>query len=646
MTIAGAVDDSFPRLLAQHAQQHGERVAVREKRRGIWRTLTWRGLADEAASLAIALADRGVVRGAHVAFLGGNRPRLLAGLCAAQWLGAVVVPLYPEASAEEVAAPLRNADVTHVFAEDQEQVDKILQVLLQCPALRCVVYDQDRGMRHYRQPQLVSYAALLQQGRDAPAARRDWLHGELERSAGSDAACLFFTSGTTGPAKGVVLTHAALVDRARAVAVAEGLGVDDATLAYLPPAWIGQHFFGYALPMVTGCCVCCPESSDTMLADLREIGPTYFLATPRVLQTLATQVFVRIEDTGRPMRWLYRCCMALARRIGARILDGEPVGARERIAYAIGNALIYGPLRDVLGMSRLRVAYATGEAVGPEMLMFYRSIGINLKQLYGSTETAAFVALQRDNQVKPDTVGTPAPGVEVTFTEQREILVRSPGLFKEYHRDADATTRARNGDGWFHTGDTGYLGDDGHLRIIDRLQHVGRLSDGTLHAPRLVENKLRFSPYVREAVVFGDGQASVCALIDIDTITVGRWADRRELAYTGHADLASRPEVHALIAQCIAEVNAELAVEPVAARNQIHRFVVLQKGLDADDGLLTRTGKLRRDAIAERCRALIDAMHAGHDRVRVDSAGADAGVPPELAICGVQVFAARPEPAR
>jgi long-chain acyl-CoA synthetase len=313
--------------------------------------------------------------------------------------------------------------------------------------------------------------------------------------------------------------------------------------------------------------------------------------------------------------------MALARRVGARILSGERVFVGSRLAYAVGNLLIYGPLRDVLGMSRIRVAYTAGDAIAPDLLMYVRSLGINLKQLYGSTETGFLVAMQHDGEVKPDTVGRAAEGVELRFTPEREILVRSPGLFKEYHGDPETTTRAKNAEGWFHTGDAGYLGEDGHLRLIDRMKYVGALKDNTPFAPKPIENKLKLFPYIKEALAFGAGRDTVCALIDMDMAAVGAWADRREISYTGHADLASRDETYGLISECIAKVNAELACDPLLAKSQIHRFVILPRELSADDGTLTHTGKLRRDAIAERYRSLVDAIYQGRLEAHLDGGG-------------------------
>lgn len=632
MAVETLEPDTFPKLLLRHARDRGERPAIRVKSRGIWRTTTWRALADEAAALAGALAARGLQRGAHVAFLGGNRPRLYAAMCATQWLGGVVVPLYQEATASEIAPLLKRAEITHIFVEDQEQADKVLEVLPSCPTLRWVIYDKDRGMRHYRLPQLLPYADLLQDGRDAAAAKNDFLQAEVGRGAGTDVASVVFTSATTGSPKGVILTHAALIDRARSAASSDGLSETDVALAFLPPAWIGQNLFGYAQPLVTGHCICCPESAETMFADLREIGPTYFLAPPSVLEAMFTRVSLEIEDTGYTRRKLYRTFMALARHVGARIVSRQPVFIGSRLTYALGDPLIYGPLRDMLGLSRVRVAYTTGEGISPNLLMFFRSIGINLKQLYGSTEAGFFVAMHRNGDVKPDTVGIAAQGVELDMTPEREILVRSPGLFSGYHGDPGATTQAMTPEGWYRTGDSGYLGEDGHLRIVDRMINMGALSGGTPLAPSLLESKIKSSPYIKEAVAFGDGRNMVCMLVDIDTAAVGSWADKQAISYTGHADLASRDEVAGLIADAIEEVNAELAQDPILAKAQVRRFVILTKELNADDGVLTRMRKVRRAAVSERYRDLVAAMYDGLGSVQLaeQAASADGALAPAI----------------
>ncbi|MDX2258829.1 MAG: AMP-binding protein [Hyphomicrobiaceae bacterium] len=611
MSAALPAADTFPKLLLHHARQRGSSPATREKSRGIWRTLTWRELADDVAAVAAALSARGLHRGARMAFIGDNRPRLHVTMCAAHALGAVVVPLFQDATAEELLTPLRDAGVTHVFAEDQEQVDKILALLPRCPAIVSIVHDKDRGMRHYQRPQLVGYAALLGEGRAVTKGALDFLEAEAARGSGTDEASIIFTPGATGPSKGVVLTHAALIDRARAAAEMDGLTDADLALVYLPPAWIGQSLFGYAQPLLVGYCICCPESTETMYSDIREIGPTYFLAPPSVLDAMLKRVSSRMEGAGGLKRLIYRQCMSLARYAGPRLLSGERVIIGSGLAYGLGGLLIYGPLRDVLGLSRVRVAYSAGDAISPEVLTFFRAIGVNLKQLYGTAETGFFVAMQRDGAVRPDTVGPAARGVELRLATDREIQVRSTGLFKKYLGDPEATARAVTGDGWFRTGDAGRLTDDGQLLVLDRIKNIGTLADGTTFAPQAIENLLKSSPYIRQAVAFGTGRGWVCALIDIDTAAVGSWANKQAISYTGHADLASRAEVYRLVGEAIGKVNAGLARDVATAAMQIRRFAILPKELDSDDGELTRMRTLRRDAVAERYRGLVDAIYQG-----------------------------------
>jgi long-chain acyl-CoA synthetase len=619
MTKDIGTQDTFPKLLMHHAKVRGQRAAIREKDLGIWQTWTWREFADEVCALACGLAAEGVKRGQHVALVGANRPRLYAAIAASQCLGAIPVPLYQDAAGTEMVFPLRNADVGHAFAEDQEQVDKLLEILPQCPALTRIYYDDPRGLRHYDQAGLESYDKLLERGREAYRRDPAFLEAEIAKGSGADTAALFFTSGTTGVPKGVVLTNTNLIERSRAVAEWERIQDTDVVLAFMPPAWIGQNIFSYAQPLVVGYCICCPESAETVTSDMREIGPTYYFAPPRVFEALLTQVSVRMEDASAPKRALYRYFMGVAKRVGERIMEGKPVGLGARFLYALGDVLVYGPLRNVLGMSRIRIAYTGGEAIGPDLFVFYRSLGINLKQLYGSTETSVFVCIQPNDKVKPDTVGPAVPGVELKFTPERELLIRSPGLFKEYYKNPEATQQAKDAEGWFHTGDAGYIDADGHLKIIDRAKDVGALSEGTLFAPKYLENKLKFFPYIKEAVCFGHGRDKVCAFLNIDMEAVGNWAERRNLPYSGYLDLATHDDVYALLRGCVEQVNADLAQEAEIANSQIHRFIVLHKELDADDEELTRTRKVRRRFIGEKYASLVEALYSGVDKVRVEA---------------------------
>ncbi|HEY9532067.1 MAG TPA: AMP-binding protein [Burkholderiales bacterium] len=616
MAEANGTLDTFPKLLMHHARVRGDRPAIREKDLGIWQTWTWREFADEVRALACALAAQGLRRGGHVALVSDNRPRLYAAMCAVQCMGGVPVPLYQDAVAEEMVFPIQNAEIELAFAEDQEQVDKLLEILPRCPTLRRIYYDDARGLRHYKQPQLLAYDDLIAAGRGADPKSVD---EEIARGTGADVAGMFFTSGTTAAPKGVVHTHSSLLAPARVAAEMENLGDSDVILAYLPPAWIGQNIFSCAQAFVTGYCICCPESPETVMTDMREIGPTYYFAPPRVLEALLTQVSIRMDDASALKRWMYRKFMGVANRVGGALIDGKPVGPLDRILYWIGDALVYGPLRNVLGMSRVRVGYTAGEAIGPDLFRFYRSIGINLKQLYGSTETAVFVCIQPNGQVRSDTVGPAVPGVELKFSAERELLIRSEGLFREYYKNPDATRTAKDAEGWFHTGDAGFFDADGHVKIIDRVKDVGKLADGTLFAPKYLENKLKFFPYVKEAVCFGHGREKVCAFINIDADALGNWAEKRNMPYSGYTDLASRDEVYDLVRGCVEQVNADLAGEPEIANSQIHRFLILHKELEADDGELTRTRKVRRGFIAEKYQPLLDALYSNASTVHVSA---------------------------
>ncbi|WP_067061659.1 AMP-binding protein [Roseateles chitosanitabidus] len=618
------MEHTFPRLLLAHARQRPHAPALREKELGIWQTLDWAALAALVRDMAHGFAAAGMTRGQHLVVIGENRPRLYAAMLAAQSLGAIPVPLYQDAVAAEFAYPLQNAEVAFAIVEDQEQVDKLIEIRPQCPSLSRIWFDDPRGLRHYAAEGLASIDELCGEGRAHALRHPGLFETEVDASRADDVAAMFFTSGTTGHPKGVVHTHASLIDRALAGARFDKLTHDEEVLAYLPCAWIGQNIFSYAQWLACGYVVNCPESASTVSIDLKEIGPTYYFAPPRVFEGLLTSVMIRMEDAGAVKRWLFARCMDLARRVGPALMDGQPVSGWDRLKYRLGDALIYGPLRNTLGFSRVRVAYTAGEAIGPDLFSFYRSIGINLKQLYGSTETAVFVCLQPDHEAKSDTVGVPIDGVEIRLAESGEILVRSPGLLKGYYKNPAATAEVLDAEGWYRTGDAGFLDAGGHLKIIDRAKDVGRLRggghDGAMFAPKYVENKLKFFAFIKEAVAFGDGRDRVCAFINIDVEAVGNWAERRNLPYAGYTDLASKPEVYTLIQDCVRQVNADLAQDERLAGSQITRFLVLHKELDADDGELTRTRKVRRGAIAEKYEVLISALYAGKTSQFIETA--------------------------
>ncbi|HEY5763646.1 MAG TPA: AMP-binding protein [Rhodocyclaceae bacterium] len=609
--------DTFPRLLFFHAQRRAEKTAIREKEYGIWQTWSWAEAGDNVRALACGLAELGFSRGDNLAIIGDNRPRLYWSMAAAQCLGGVPVPLYQDGIAAEVKFVLENAEVRFAIVEDQEQVDKLLEIRDQLPNLSHIIYDDPRGMRHYNQPFLHGIEEVLEMGRIHARNHPDFLDDEVAKGKGDDVAIMLYTSGTTGNPKGVCQTHGSLIAAAEGGCQFDNLTADEEILSYLPMAWVGDNLFSYAQALVAGFTINCPESGDTVMTDLREIGPTYYFAPPRVYENLLTTVMIRMEDAGFIKRRMFHYFMDVARRCGAEILDGKDVSASDRLLYALGNLLVYGPLRNVLGMSRIRVAYTAGAAIGPDLFRFYRSIAINLKQLYGSTETCAYVCLQPDGGVKLDSVGKPAPGVEVKIADNGEVTVRGKAMLSGYYKRPDATAEAFNAEGYFLTGDAGYFDDEGHLKIIDRAKDVGRVANGTMFAPNYIENKLKFFTHIKEAVAFGDGRDYVTAFINVDPAAVGDWLERRGIAYSGYPDMAAKDVVYDLVKECVEQVNADLAQDPTLGGSQVKRFLVLPKELDADDGELTRTRKVRRGFIAERYGDLIEALYSGQESCHI-----------------------------
>jgi len=609
LAASAAALDTFPRLLMQHAKVRPTRPAMREKEYGIWQTYSWAEVAANVRAIACGLAALGFKRGDRLAIIGDNRPRLYWSAAACQCLGGIPVLLYQDAVAQEMVFVLQDAEIKFAIVEDQEQVDKMLDIVGEVPFLEHVIYDDPRGMRHYTQNLLMGLDELQEMGRVHDRNQSDFLESEIAKGASDDISVMLYTSGTTGKPKGVCQTHGAFIAAARGGVDFDRLTDREDILSYLPMAWVGDHLFSFAQAMVAGFTINCPESGETVMTDLREIGPTYYFAPPRVFENLLTQVMIRMEDASAVKRKVFHHFMEVARRCGADILDGKPVSSGDRLQYWLGDVLVYGPLKNVLGMSRIRVAYTAGAAIGPDLFRFYRSIGVNLKQLYGQTETCAYVCLQPDGEIKLDSVGKPAPFVEVKLADNGEILVKGPMLLKAYYKRPDATAESINAEGYFMTGDAGFFDADGHLKIIDRAKDVGKLNDGAMFAPNYIENKLKFFQHVKEAVTFGNGRDYVTAFINIDIEAVGNWAERRGMAYSGYTDLAAQPAVYELIRECVEKVNADVARDPMMSGSQIRRFLILHKELDADDGELTRTRKVRRNFIAERYGLLIDALY-------------------------------------
>ena len=605
--------DTIPKLLAENARVRGGKPASREKDFGIWLSWTWAEVAEEVRAIACGLAALGVKRGDKVAICGDNRPHLYWSMTAVQALGAIPVPVYQDSVADEMLYIYEHAEAKFAIVENQEQVDKLLEIRDRTPALEHIVYKFPRGMRNYDQPFLGLLADLEERGRAFDKENPNFYEDSVAQSTGADTAIMLYTSGTTGRPKGVILSFDNLIITGRNGVIRENLTEDEDMLAYLPMAWIGDNIFSIAQSYVTGVCVSCPESSETVLEDLREIGPTYFFAPPRIYESLLTTVMIRIEDAAKIKQRMFHYFLGVARRVGMDILDAKPVPLGDRLLYWLGNIFVYAPLKNVLGLSKVRVAFTAGEAIGPDIFTFYRSLGLNLKQMYASTEASVFITIHPDGDVRPETSGTPAIDVEVKITGDGEIMFRGPGVFQAYYKNEEETKKIKAADGWVHTGDAGFMDDEGHLHIIDRSKDVGKMTDGTMFAPKFIENKLKFFPHIMEAVTFGHDKDFVAAFINIDLESVGNWAERRNLAYMGYTDLAGQEPVYKLISECVAQVNADLAADPHLAGSQIKRFLILHKELDADDGELTRTRKVRRAIVTEKYADLIDALYSDKD---------------------------------
>ncbi|TNF22357.1 MAG: long-chain fatty acid--CoA ligase [Rhodobacteraceae bacterium] len=611
---------SVPALLTRNMTRCGDKPAYREKEYGIWQSWTWAETAQEIEALALGLLNLGVNEGDFIAIIGRNRPYLYWSMVAAQSVGAVPVPLYQDAVAEEMQYVLAHCGARFVIVADQEQVDKVIEVQEDLHQFEHMIYLDPRGLRKYDHAHLHQFSKVQEQGR---AAREEFIK-ELDRRRDKltydDTCVMLYTSGTTGKPKGVVLSNRNIIETAKNSSEFDHLRAGDEVLAYLPMAWVGDFIFSIGQAYWTGFCVNCPESPETMMTDLREIAPSYYFAPPRVFETQLTQIMIRMEDASAPKRRIFRHFMDHASKVGPKILDGESVGLFDRLWYAVGEFMVYGPLKDTLGFSRVRVGYTAGEAIGPEIFDFYRSLGINLKQLYGQTEASVFITQQPDGEVRSDTVGVPSPGVEIRIAENGEVFYRSPGTFVEYYKNAESTADTKDPEGWVATGDAGFFEPDtGHLRIIDRAKDVGKMADGALFAPKYVENKLKFYPNILEAVVFGAGRDRCCAFINIDLSAVGNWAERNNIAYASYQELAGHPKVLEMIQSHVEETNESVAQDEMLSGCQVHRFLVLHKELDPDDGELTRTRKVRRKLIGEKFADLVDALYDGSDSIYTET---------------------------
>jgi long-chain acyl-CoA synthetase len=606
---------TLPQLLRRHAERTPDRPAMREKDRGIWQSYSWQRYSQEVHDFALGLAAGGFGRGDKLSVIGENRPRLYFAQVAAMSLGGIAVPVYQDAIAGELAYVLDHAEISVVVAENQEQVDKILSLKDRLPHLKRLVYDDPRGLQNYREPLLQSFEAVQAAGREFGASQPDYVETAVAAGNPGDLTLFSYTSGTTSRPKGVMLSHDNLLIPAASFAAVEGLRTSEETLSYLPMAWVGNSLFSLALHMRVGFTINFPEKPETLERDLRELGPTIALAPPRLWENALTRILVMAADASPLKRRVFDYFRGVAERAESCVAAGRPIPAGLRLLRACGEVFVYAPLRDRLGIARARVAYTGGAPLGADTFRFFRAVGVNLKQVYGATELSGLCAVQPDGEVHPDTVGRMIPGAALRVDDTGEVLVRCGGVFCGYYKQPEATREALTEDGWLRTGDAGFVDRRGHLVIVDRARDVGKLADGTALAPQFLETKLKFSPYIGEAVVFGDSRPFVSAIIAIDAATVGNWAERKNLAYTSFQDLSARGEVRELVRAEIEKCNADL---PAAIR--VRRFLVLNKEFDPDDDEITRTRKIRRRFVAEKYAAVVEAFYGGAGDVEVSAA--------------------------
>jgi long-chain acyl-CoA synthetase len=604
--------DTFPKLLLQNAERLGERAALREKEFGIWRETSWARYGERVRDFSLGMVALGLERGGKVAIVGDNRPEWIISELAAQSAGAASVGIYQDSTLTEVAYVIDHCDAKFVIAEDQEQVDKILGMIEQLPKVTHVVYADPRGLRRYKHEKLVSFEEVEKRGRELHASDPQRFGRNVAQGKGSDLAMICYTSGTTGAPKGAMLTFDNLLSMAMSLHSVDPRRQSDEFVSFLPLAWIGEQMMSVATALAVGFTINFPEEPETALHDIREIGPNVMFAPPRIWEGLNSTVQVKIMDTTPLKRFLFERLMPVGYKVADLRLAKGGVPALWRALYFVAHWLLFRPLKDRLGLSNLRSATTGGAALGPDVFRFFHAMGVRLKQIYGQTEISGISCIHRDDRIRFHTVGEPIPGTDVRISERGEILSRSPAVFLGYYKNDDAT-RSTLTDGWLHSGDAGYL-EEGQLVVIDRLKDVLRLADGTQFSPQFIENRLKFSPYIKEAVVIGQDKPYLAALVCIDQGIVGKWAEREKISYTTYTDLSAKPRVYDLLQKEIDKVNQTL---PAAAK--IRKFVLLYKELDADDEELTRTRKVRRSFVEERYKGIIGALYGDEEKIAVDT---------------------------
>ncbi len=609
------MEDTLPKLLRRNAHQYPHRPALREKRFGIWGTITWSQYYERVRNFALGLHCLGFHRGDLVAIIGDNRPEWVISELAAQSLGGASIGIYQDSVPEEVAYIAEQCQARYIIAEDQEQVDKLIEIRDQLKSVHKIIYYDPKGLRNYNEDYLLSFPEVEALGRDFHQSQPTFFDTSIDEGHGEDVAIVSTTSGTTSRPKLAKLAHRNLLAMGEGMMSFDPYQVDDDFVSFLPLAWIGEQMLALACGMRAGFALNFPEEPETVQSDLREIGPHIIFAPPRIWENMVSTVQVKIEDASRLKQRIFHWAMNLGYRVADKRFARQTPSLLDRIQQRIAYYLVFNNLLDQLGMKRVKWAYTGGAALSPDIFRFFHAMGVNLKQGYGQTETSGICVVHRDGDIKFQTVGTAMPGVEVKVDDSGEILVRGSVTFSGYYRNESATAETLTSDGWVRTGDAGYFDDDGHLIVIDRAKDVMTLRDGTKFSPQFIENKLKFSPYVREAVVFGGGDYPfVAAMINIDFGNTGKWAENNKIAYTTYTDLSQKPPIYDLIRTVVERTNQDL---PPAAR--IKRFVLLHKELDADDAELTRTRKVRRNFIAQRYQEIIDGLYSDQNAIDVES---------------------------
>lgn len=605
--------ETFPQLLLERAKKSGEKQALREKDYGIWRSISWADFEKHVRHFCLGLISLGLLPEDTVAIIGDNRPEWIYSELSTQAAGAKSIGIYQDAVVTEMIYIITHARVKFIVVEDQEQVDKILEMWDDLTGVEKVIYYDPKGLRNYTEEYLLFFEDVETLGREYEAEHPGLYQERVAAGRGEDIAILSTTSGTTGNPKLAMITHTNLIAMGKNLMGLDPLEEEDRFVSFLPMAWIGEQMMSFACSLQQGFTLNFPERPETALPNIREIGPHSMFSPPRIWENLVSQVLVKMEDSTKMKKRIYDWAMAVGYEMAdMRFRKEEPSGSL-KFRYKLADLMVFQLLRDHLGLRHLKRAYTGGAALGPDVFRFFHALGVNLKQIYGQTEASGISVVHRDGDIKFQTVGTPVPGTEVMIAENGEILLKSDSIFVGYYNNEEATAETLR-DGWLQSGDAGYFDEDGHLIVIDRAKDVMTLHDGTKFSPQFIENKLKFSPHVKEAVVFGGDWPYVTAMINIDMENAGKWAENNQIAYTTYTDLAQKPEIYALVREQVERANAEL---PEAAR--IRRFLLLHKELDADDAELTRTRKVRRRFVAQRYDDIISALYSQSDHMDIES---------------------------